>query len=230
MSDWEDFCDSQGIPNDENAIDHLLSLLDADESKSAKQTSHSEKFRPRTLLNILEKAFCDSGMPKIIDHYKHDWCIRLLFESAEILDVYHNHKKKISAFHFLPRSCWSEEMKDKVRIALQVHFPQAIKPHEQGFWPKSQWKELWEIANKTIPSSIELEVDHAPKMTQLKAVGLLPDSDGVVFSRDKMHCQIRIKYEGRNKVVEHIKGDDALCNHLLYLLDQVGVSVAQSKA
>tara|TARA_Y100000294_G_scaffold166354_1_gene174644 strand:- start:3245 stop:3610 length:366 start_codon:yes stop_codon:yes gene_type:complete len=121
-------------------------------------------------------------------------------------------------------------MKDKVRVALQVHLPQTIKPHEQGLWPKSRWSELCEEVNKTIPSPIEVEVDHAPKMTQLNAVGFLPDPDGVVLSRDKMHCQIRIKYEGRSKVVEHVEGDDALCNHLLYLLDQVGISVAQSKA
>ena len=226
MSDWQDFCDSQGIPNDENAIDHLLSLLDADENDHAR---HGEKSRPRGLLDKLEKVFHSAGMSKIKSCREYEWHIRLQFESNHLLDVWHNHGKKISAFHFLPRSRWSEDMKDKVRVALQVHLPQAIKPHEQGLWPKSRWSELWEEVNKTIPSPIEVEVDHAPKMTQLNAVGFLPDPDGVVLSIQKMHCQIRIKYEGRNRVVEHVDGDDALCNHLLYLLDQVGISVAEGK-
>jgi hypothetical protein len=225
MSDWQDFCDSQGIPNDENAIDHLISILDADESNSSKQTRHSDKSRPSSLNSILEIAFNKAGVNDIKQHSVRDWSTRLLIDTNKLLDVYHNHPGKITAFHFLPSSGWTEESKGKVRVALQVCLSQSAKPSEQGLWPKNQWKELLEFVNKEYPSEMTIDINHAPKTTKLNAIGFLPDLDGVVSSVQKMHCEILIKYgENRIKEIEKIEGDQDMCSYIITLLKLVGIT------
>ena len=165
MGEWSDLCESAGIPNDENALDHFLAIWCPDDQPPRRRDIPAAELseidrKPEVLKEVLV-ALAGRGVPRADMVVQLQYCYRIYFEGGSGIDVYFTRNGRPSSFNFLNGS---EAIHEGVRVALQMDMERPA-PAERYCWSTSRERELRLLLDSYGWQG--LLVDHFPFVTTL---------------------------------------------------------------